>query len=107
MTIKTVSGRGNLTTIGVRLTECFDEVRAEDETTALSFDDLSTLFQYADSRTVTQFFQVLTNHTASHDVKAHNHVHPGAVDDTELNRLKIFADAVVRPDDGGDCRVLR
>lgn len=103
ITVSTVRHNGNLTKLGVALTESFEGLSPDGEKAiALCFDDVASLFHHADDTTVAKFFQVLTNLVAVNDAVAHYHVNPAAIGDQALNRVKISMDAVVSTPGDGD-----
>lgn len=106
ITIRTVESPGNLTKLGVALTECIPEAADGDGPAArLCFESIGTLYQHADGRTVYQFLQVLSNHVSAHDVRAHYHVDPAAIDERDFGRLETLFDAVVRVSEGDEVAV--
>lgn len=71
----------------------------------MCFESAGTLHQYADGKTVYQFFRVLTDLVAAHSIEAHYHVDPNAIDEQVKNRLLLLFDAVVQTTDDGDVSV--
>ena len=107
VSIRTVSSPGNLTKLGVALTECLPAAAPTDSsrTASLCFESVGTLLQHANPRSVFQFFQVLTDHVSAHGVTAHYHVDPTAVSEQDFNRLAVLFDAVIELSEGGDVSV--
>ena len=104
--VRPVEHPGNLTSLGVALTECLPEAAAHGSSPArLCFGSVTTLRQHVEARSIFQFFQVLSNHVAAHEVRAHYHVDPTAMAEQDVNRLKVLFDAVVEVDEEGDCTV--
>lgn len=102
--LRTVPSPGNLTDLGVRITECLDVIEGLDGDPAVSlcFDSISPLLLYADVDAVFKFFTVLTGKLAAMDAAGHYHLDPAAHDDGTVRKLMTVFDAVVEPDgDGG------
>lgn len=82
LTIRTVSDPGNLTKLGVTLTETFEEIALSTESMgAMCFGDLTALAQHHDRNTLFQFLEVLTSMCESGQIHGHYHVHPGTVNE--------------------------
>lgn len=105
--VHAVSSAGNLTRLGVTLTECLPAAAsaADAPTAALCFESAGTLFQHADAKSVCQFFQVLADHVSAHGVRAHYHVDPTAVGERDLGRLAVLFDALVDVSEAGEVAV--
>lgn len=101
--LKSVSSPGNLTTLGVRITECVDEVFSNERVTnvSLCFRSISPLFLNAEASTVFQFLQVLTGMLRAEGVLAHYHLNPNTHDDQEIERLKVLFDATAEVTEDG------
>lgn len=107
VTVETVSHPGNLTKLGVAMTECLPAAAPADgaRIASLCFESVGTLFQHADATKVCKFFQVLSDHVTAHGVRAHYHVDPAVIDERDFNRLAVLFDAVVEVSDGGDVSI--
>lgn len=102
--VRTVATPAQLTKLGVRITECLDEVTADPEVsaTALCVRSLTPFLQSADTRSVFRFLSVLTGYVATRDVLAHYHLDPEAHDEQTVAQLTVLFDAVVTFDEADD-----
>ena len=97
VSIATVDHPGNLTQLGVAISEYLD-AWDDGDGLAVCFHSLTTLLQYADRDCVFRFLNVLTRELADADAVAHFHMDPGAHDDETLATLVPVFDAVVETD---------
>lgn len=95
--VRTVSSQGNLTELGVRITECLEDIADIDgvSATALCFRSLTPILIHTDTSTVLKFLQVLRGQLATHDVVGHFHLDPAAQDEAVIGHLKTAFDGVV------------
>lgn len=103
--VKQVAAPGNLTAMGVRITECIESMEGTTGQLTLCFEDLTVLLQHADVRTVFKFLNVLTSLVAANDGFAHYHLDPTAVGRLDVAKLRSLFDAVVDRNDDGDVTV--
>jgi len=101
MTIRSVSNPGDLTSLGMRISEQLSEWADEDERIVVDFDSLTTLLEYAPRESVFKFVNVLNGRMDAADAVAHYHMDPDAHDDQEISTFKTLMDAVVAVDDEG------
>lgn len=94
-----VSDPGDLTGLGVRITERLGRWEGDDRRTVACFHSLTALLQYADLERAYRFLHVLTGHFSSSDTVAHFHMDPGAHDEQTVNTIKTLMDAVITLDD--------
>ncbi|PSQ49982.1 hypothetical protein BRD15_02490 [Halobacteriales archaeon SW_6_65_15] len=99
-TIETLSSPGDLTGLGIKLSEVLKEWDDTDGRTVACFDSLTALLQYADLQTVYKFLHVLTGRFEAADVTAHFHLDPDACDSQTTSTLTSLFDTVVELDDG-------
>jgi hypothetical protein len=99
-TIETLSSPGDLTGLGIKLSEILKEWNDTDGRTVACFDSLTALLQYADLQTVYKFLHVLTGRFETADVTAHFHLDPEACDSQTTSTLTSLFDTVVEFDDG-------
>jgi hypothetical protein len=99
-TIETLSNPGDLTGLGIKLSEILKGWSQSDARTVACFDSLTALLQYADLQTVYKFLHVLTGRFEAADVTAHFHLDPEACDAQTVGTLTSLFDAVVEHDDG-------
>jgi len=98
--IETLSNPGDLTGLGIQISEVLQQWQDNDNMTVACFHSLTSLLQYADVQTVYKFLHVLTGRFNTAGVTAHFHLDPGAHDDQTINTLKSLFDAVAEFDDG-------
>ena len=68
--------------------------------TIVSFDSVTVLLQYVDTRRAFRFLHAIGNRVRTVDATAHYHVDPNAHEDQVLATLSSLFDAVARFDDG-------
>ena len=105
-TVRTVRSPGNLTQLGVRVTEALDEIAEleSDLTISLCFDSISSLLFHAETDTVFKFLTVLTGKVSADDGFGHYHIDPGAHEEATVHTLATVFDAAVEAD-GDDLTV--
>lgn len=104
--VKQVASPGNLTALGVRLTECIEAAGEEPGRLTLCFESLSALLPHVEVRTAFQFLNVLTSLVGANDGFAHYHLDPEATDGGALAKLRPLFDAFVERD-GSDGVTVR
>ena len=97
VSIATVDHPGNLTQLGVAISEYLD-AWDDGDGLAVCFHSLTTLLQYADRDCVFRFLNVLSRELADADAVAHFHMDPQAHDDETVATLVSVFDAVVETD---------
>lgn len=107
VTIEAVSSPGDLTGLGITLTEYVTDTDRSAAHVALCFRSITTLFQYADFQRIFRFFHIFTNKVRDGDVTAHYHMNPVAHDPKEVNALKSLFDAVVELHDDEEIEVYQ
>ncbi|WP_251341233.1 DUF7504 family protein [Haloplanus halophilus] len=90
--VRTVASPGNLTDIGVTLTEVLDEESTE--RALLCFQSLTVLLQYAPLDEVYQFLHTLVAHVDRAGATAHFHLHEAAHDEETVDTLRPLFDRV-------------
>ncbi|WP_246045654.1 DUF7504 family protein [Halorussus ruber] len=98
--VETLSSPGDLTGLGIKLSEILKGWDRNDNRTVACFDSLTALLQYADLQTVYKFLHVLTGRFDAADVSAHFHLDPDACDQQTVSTLTSLFDTVVELDDG-------
>ncbi len=101
MNLHSVSSPGDLTGLGMRISQQLSEWADGDEQIVVDFDSLTTLLEYAERRSVFKFMHVLKGRIEAVDAVAHYHMDPTAHDSGEVNTFKSLMDAVVEVDDDG------
>lgn len=92
--VDTLSNPGDLTGLGIKLSEVLKEWSRNDAPTVACFNSLTALLQYADLQTVYKFLHVLTGRFAAADVTAHFHLDPDACDTQTVSTLTSLFDTV-------------
>ncbi|WP_449271828.1 DUF7504 family protein [Haloplanus rallus] len=90
--VRTLASPGNLTDVGVTLTEVLERQPAGP--TLLCFQSLTVLLQYAPLDEVYQFLHTLETHVERTDTAAHFHLHEGAHDEEAVDTLRPVFDRV-------------
>lgn len=98
--VETLSSPGDLTGLGIKLSEILKQWSANDNHTVCCFHSLTALLQYADLQTVYKFLHVLTGRFEATEVTAHFHLDPDACDKQTVSTLTSLFDTVVEFDDG-------
>jgi hypothetical protein len=109
-TVETVENPGDLTGIGVELSELLSGMAGaagEDESVAVCFDSVTSLSQYADLQRTFRFLHVVTGRIKSAGASGHFHVDPEAHSDQDLATLKGLFDAIVEVRGDGELTVIR
>jgi len=100
--VEQVTTPSDLTTLGVRITDCLSDWDTDENTrqTVACFESITTLLQYADRERVFKFLHVLTDHFASADATAHYHLDPTVPDEETLDMLTGLFDVVCEYEHG-------
>ncbi|SIR57462.1 hypothetical protein SAMN05421858_2899 [Haladaptatus litoreus] len=98
--IDTLSNPGDLTGLGIKVSEILQQWHGNSYETVACFHSLTALLQYSDVQTVYKFLHVLTGRFATAGVSAHFHLDPEAHDSQTINTLKTLFDAVAELEDG-------
>lgn len=107
VTVERVAAPGNLTRLGVAITERLEALadRGADGRLTVCFDSVSALLQYVDLETAFQFLHALRTQFEAADAVAHYHLDPEAHDDQAVATLGELFDVVLERD--GEGRVVR
>jgi hypothetical protein len=98
--IESVSSPGDLTGLGMRVTQLISEWKDNENDTVLCFHTLTSLIQYVDIDRVFRFLHMLTARFDVGNTVGHFHMDPTAHDEREINTIKTLFDAVVEFRDG-------
>ncbi len=79
---------GDLTGLGMAVSDFFDGVSSRSSPTAVCFDSLSELTAYSDVRTLFRFLRVVTQQINRAEAVGHFHMNPVAHDSQSLARLR-------------------
>lgn len=98
---------GDLTQLGITLSEFLDTVSGADATVSprLCFDSLTALLQYADLKRAFRFLHVVTGRVQSANAVGHYHLDPDAHDEQTLATITGLFDAIVETDERGEWTV--
>lgn len=99
--VGSVRSPGDLTGLGIELSDRLEAWADDGNRTLLCFHTLTTLLQYVDLQTAYQFLHVLTARVSDADARAHYHADPAAHDERALNTLRTLFDAVVEREGDG------
>lgn len=103
--VSAVSNPGDLTGLGIEITEVLREWADEPGPTRVCFDSLTTLLQYVDLETAYEFLHVVAGRAYAVDARVHFHLDAAAHDDQTVASLATLFDAVAELDgDGVDLR---
>lgn len=105
VSIEFVTNPGDLTGLGMRITERVEEWADDRNRTVACFHSVTALLQYADTEQGYRFLHVLAGYFEQSGTVAHYHMDPGAHDPTVVNTVKGLMDAVVELDDDGEWAV--
>lgn len=100
--IWTVSHPGDLTGIGIALTEILSEQTDLDRRFAVCFEALGAVLQYAPVKPAYRFLHQLTTQLGRAGAIAHFHVARYQFVDGPVNRIRPLFDDVIRPDTSED-----
>ncbi|MFC6614611.1 hypothetical protein ACFQAS_06520 [Halopenitus salinus] len=98
--VVTVRSVGDLTTLGVRITEALREWHDEDVPIVVRFESISTLLQYVDLDRTCRFLDQVTGRCVAVDALAWYHLAADAHDEDTLERLYGLFDALFEVADG-------
>jgi hypothetical protein len=99
-TLETVDHAGDLTTLGVTLSQYLAADGSGRK--RLCFDSLTALLQFVELRRAFQFLHVVTSRVSSADTVGHYHLDPDAHDDQTLATISGLFDTVVEVNERGD-----
>lgn len=97
--VRSVSTPGDLTGLGIGISEYLSEWHDNGKQTVVCFHSLTPLLQYSDTRRVFQFLHVLTRRVESAGAVAHYHMDPAAHDERTLRTLSSLFDEVLEEHD--------
>lgn len=100
VSVQSVSSPGNLTDLGIKISDFLTDWEADGRHTAVCFHSLTTLLQYADVQRAFRFLHVLTGRVRSIDGSAHYHMDPSAHEEQTVNTLTTLFDGVASWEDG-------
>lgn len=87
---------GNLTRLGVRITEFLNRWEAVDGRIVLCFDSITVLSQHVQNSTLLRFLHVLTGHLRSIDARGYFLIDPTPLSDSTMVKAKTVVDTVIQ-----------
>lgn len=105
--ISTLNSPGDLTGMGITITEQLREWVGDGNQIAVCFDSLSMLLQYADLDRTFRFLHVITGRLRAVDAISHFHMDPTVHEEKTLNTVKTLFDAALEFEEDGSWRVSR
>lgn len=94
VSVTSVSNPGDLTGLGIKVSQCLSSWEEADGELGLCFRSLTTLLQFADVERVFQFVHLLTQRVEAAGARAHFHMDPNAHDDQAVATLRSLFDDV-------------
>jgi hypothetical protein len=101
VSVETVSNPGDLTGVGMRLSERLRTWADSDGRTVVCFHSIDPLLQYVDLSRLFRFLHVLTGRLRTIGAVAHFHLDPSAHDPQTVDTLLHLFDAAVEVDEDG------
>lgn len=89
-----ISSPGDLTGLGIKLSQCLSSWSGDAKPTAVHFGSLTTLLQFADLKRVFQFVHVVTGRIESAGAVGYFHLDPAAHDEQTVATLRSIFDGV-------------
>jgi hypothetical protein len=93
--VRTVSSPGDLTGLGIAVSEFLGDWHGDGNETVVCFDSITTLLQYADLQRAFRFLHVLTQRSDGAGAHAHFHMDPTAHDEQTIRTITSLFDEVV------------
>lgn len=97
--IDTVSNIGDVTGLGIKLSQQLQAWDGNGNKTVGCIDSLVPLVQTVDLQTTFRFLHVLTGRFSAADARVHYHLDPNALDEQTVSTLKTLFDAAVERQD--------
>lgn len=98
LTITSVPSPGNLTQLGVAISNVLGEWGESGVRPVVCFRSITAILQYADPQTVYQFLNAMTDQVHAVGGTGHYHLDPASYDDKTVHRLASMFDETVRAD---------
>lgn len=99
-----VTAPADLSGTGIALTNALADLEPLGPT-AVCFDSVTALLQYAEVQSVFRFLHAVTGRVSNTDAVAHYHLDPAAHDDQTVATVRTLFDAVAQADARGDLTV--
>ncbi len=104
--IQTVPSAGDLTGLGIAISNVLSQWAETDAQTVVCFDSLTALLQYVEPEKSYEFLHVLTGRLFAADAIAHFHISPDAHDDQTVEMIRSLFDGEVSITEDSDRIVL-
>lgn len=107
LSIETVANGGDLTKLGIVLTNQLGQWNKNTDQTVVCFHSLTTVLQYVELDRLFRFLHVALQRLRTADAIAHFHLDPSAHDQQTVNTLGQLFSAVVEIDQDGEQTIKR
>lgn len=97
--VSSVSSPGDLTGLGMRISDCLSAWEGDGNRTVVCVDSLTTVLMYVDTNRAFQFLHVLLARLESAGARAHVHMDPEAHDVRTVATITSLFDVVLRRED--------
>ncbi|MFB6360172.1 MAG: hypothetical protein ABEH59_02510 [Halobacteriales archaeon] len=102
MTVKVVDDPGDLTRLGITISNLLSSWQHDENQTLVCFDSVSTLLQYAELQRVFRFIHVLQGRLGNIGARTHYHLNPEAHDSQTEATMRSLFDGVITLSESGD-----
>ncbi len=102
MTVKVVDDPGDLTRLGITISNVLSSWQDNHHQTLVCFDSVSTLLQYAELQRVFRFIHVLQGRLGNIGARTHYHLNPDAHDSQTEATMRSLFDGVITVSASGD-----
>lgn len=102
MTVQVVDDPGDLTRLGITISNVLRSWQDNEHQTLVCFDSVSTLLQYAELQRVFRFIHVLQGRLGNIGARTHYHLNPEAHDSQTEATMRSLFDGVIRVTESGD-----
>lgn len=100
-TVDRLSSPGDLTGLGMRLSDYLQRFTGRDERIGLCFDSLTTVLQYSELHNVYRFLHLMTTRLSGAGARAHFHLDPATQDQQAVSTLASAFEGIARREDDG------
>jgi hypothetical protein len=101
--VEYLSSPGDLTGIGMMISKYLERWHDNDRNMAVCFDSLTTLMQYAETRSIYRFLHLITTRLSGADASSHFHFDPGTQDEQTVSTISSTFQAIAKrkPEEDG------
>lgn len=100
LTIESIADPGNLTRLGVSITDALEGWDDPTNRTVICVHSLTALLQYCELEVAFQFLDTLTSHVRAKNALAHYHIDPTAHNQQAYSTIRLLFDAIITAEDG-------